>query len=460
MKPLKYLFLSLLACLTLTACGGEEEGKGDDTPKIPVNLIDQTVAEGATISPATAEITFTFSCDVTLNASAAITLNTSTVMARTDKQKLIVEVSLDPEKSYTLTVPGRAVTNVSGEANKGIVLRFKTEKASQEPLVPTVTNVATSLHNPKATDAAKRVYQLLYDNYGKKTLSGVMGEVAWGSAFYDAVAAQAGKYPAIIGFDYIHLAWSPANWIDYGNITPVETAWNNGEIPAITWHWNQKDASGNWNCDKNTFDPSKILTPGTNENTIAEADVAEMAESLKKIQDKGIAMIFRPFHEAAGDYVWGPWFWWGSKGQQVTKELWIWLHDKLTNEYGINNLIWTWTMQTSSEGKLAGVNKLIEGYPGDNYVDIVGCDLYDTSYTQKQAFDLCNKAVDGKKMVALCETGNVSVPTEGAMWSYFMGWYEWGDNGAALGLNWNKKGEWKTVLSSPLVLNRGDFNVK
>lgn len=53
-----------------------------------------------------------------------------------------------------------------------------------------------------------------------------MGEVAWSTTFSDMVAEAAGKYPAIVGFDYIHLASSPADWIDYGDITPVKEAWD------------------------------------------------------------------------------------------------------------------------------------------------------------------------------------------------------------------------------------------
>ena len=46
-----------------------------------------------------------------------------------------------------------------------------------------------------------------------------MGEVAWGTAFCDLIKNNSGKFPAIVGFDYIHLASSPSNWIDYGDIT-------------------------------------------------------------------------------------------------------------------------------------------------------------------------------------------------------------------------------------------------
>ena len=121
-------------------------------------------------------------------------------------------------------------------------------------------------------------------------------------------------------------------------------------------------------------------------------------------------------------------------------------------------------MQTSDEGKLAGLSKLRAAYPGDDCVDIVGVDLYQPSFSDQSAqFKLLTSAVEGRKMVALAETGNLMSPDKdlanGCLWSYFMGWYEWDNNGPKLGKEWNKNGEWKTVLNNPLVLNRGDYKL-
>ncbi len=64
-------------------------------------------------------------------------------------------------------------------------------------------------------------------------------------------------------------------------------------------------------------------------------------------------------------------------------------------------------------------------------------------------------------MVALTECGNLldvdKAYEAGALWSYFMGWYEL-DNGAPAFKEWNTANEWATVLNNPLVLNRGDFS--
>ena len=122
-------------------------------------------------------------------------------------------------------------------------------------------------------------------------------------------------------------------------------------------------------------------------------------------------------------------------------------------------------MQTSDAGEVADVAKLEEAYPGDEYVDIVGTDIYkDAMSDQSELFLLLQDATNGRKIVALTETGNLLDPdsqlNKNALWSFFMGWYELGADGNAAFSSWNLNGEWNTVLNNPLVLNQGDFSLK
>lgn len=470
MNRFKFYFASILSLLLITSCGGDD----DDDPRPPVvvsvNLVSSSVTEGGVVSPDIREVTFTFDCDVTASASGSATLNNQPVMFRVDAASpriLVVEVDLTPSTSYSLAVSGGTVTNATGGRNQAIVMRFST--SASEPVTPPVqdnTDIAPALINGSATPSAVKVYTMLRDNYGKKIFSGCMGEVAWGTAYSDVVAASAGKQPAIVGFDYIHLPFSPANWIDYSDITPVRKVWEAGSIPAVTWHWNVADGKGGYATSTDVpFSPSKILVDGTPEHQTAVADVAEMAASLKLLQDAGIPVLFRPFHEANGDFKWGAWFWWGKEGPEVVKQLWAWLYDRLTSDHGLNNLIWVWTVDYSYEGKLAQMSYLRDAYPGNDKVDMIGADIYEDGslWSRTDIFNALTLLADGKKMVALSECGNLPDPArakaDGALWSYFMSWYEWGDNGAAFGQTWNKKGEWKKVLADPIVLNRGDFNL-
>ena len=182
-------------------------------------------------------------------------------------------------------------------------------------------------------------------------------------------------------------------------------------------------------------------------------------------------MLWRPLHEAAGDYKWGAWFWWGNGGSEVCKKLWRYMYDCFTNEYGLNNLIWVWTAQTTYEGKLADVSYLKEWYPGDDCVDIVGADLYLAKGAGSvDQFNLVNLSVDGKKMVALSEFGNLpdldDCYQNVALWLYYMNWCAFDENGKPAlyskksdgTYNWNNSTEdWKKTLQNTLTINRGEL---
>lgn len=576
MNKIKYLFMAASLATVMVACDDDHKPDWDEPSAYEIAATSVSVTEGATVSVSTDVITVTYDHDIILNPAVAITLNGTPLeeVEIVDGNTIKAKVSLTKGKDYTFEIPARAVTapNAMNFA-PAVIVNFKAEPA---PALDK-SKIANAPVNANATAEAKRLYSFMLENYGEKQLSGAMGEVAWGTAFSDLISNAAGKYPAIVGFDYIHLASSPANWIDYGDITPVQNVWNAGSIPAVTWHWNvdmeawagetvmPDDWSGNiqltfdaeanpdaeftkalcaevsdgtvitvkikdvkagaqgsvkdkeWaglssnteyfdisgdefsvrlnqemadkvkengfiisghdytataiyvgkTCKESTgkgFVASNVLIPGTRENAVATADVAKVAGYLKLLQDAGIPVLFRPFHEAVGDFTWGHWFWWGNSGVDTTKELWKWLYNTLTNDYGLNNLIWVWTMQTSNEGQPASVAQLQSTYPGDEYVDIVGADLYEAALSDQTAkFSLVNEAIGGKKIVALSETGNLldiePQIVENCLWSYFMGWYEQDGNGPGF-ISWNKNNEWSTVLNHPSVLNRGDFSIK
>ena len=81
-------------------------------------------------------------------------------------------------------------------------------------------------------------------------------------------------------------------------------------------------------------------------------DIDAIAQQLLILQEADVPILWRPLHEASGG-----WFWWGASGAEAYKQLYILLYDKLTNEYGLNNLIWLWNGQDA------------DWYPGDEYVD-------------------------------------------------------------------------------------------
>lgn len=174
----------------------------------------------------------------------------------------------------------------------------------------------------------------------------------------------------------------------------------------------------NFYAENNAFDATNALTEGTWENNVYEADMAEIISYLTLLQDENIPVLWRPFHEAAGG-----WFWWGKDATSF-KALWIDMFTRF-QEAGLHNLIWVWTSETGDD----------DWYPGDQYVDIIGRDLYGNTADDcaTQYSTLANSY--GNKMVALSECGygdstgsTVGLISEqwnaGARWSWFMPWYD------------------------------------
>ena len=459
MKFLKYILPLGLFAVVAASCSDNVE---DDVTLTPTTASSDAIAEGSTVDLLLhRNITVNYNHPVKIADPAGITLNGKPIEGCEAKVcALTIPLDLTEGTDYTLSVADGALVRYDHPevAVGAYTLKFSTRPA---PVLD------TELTDPQATPEAKKLFAMLKEQYGKKTLSGTMGEIAWGSQYYDLITAKAGKAPAVIGFDYIHLPDSPSNWIDYNDITPVKDAWEAGAIPAITWHWkvprtNNKKAVLSFNTSK--YSPSNSLVPGNWEYDVMVKDVAEIAGYLRLLQDAGIPVIFRPFHEAAGDYSFGPWFWWGQEGVEVTKQLWDNLRDKLINEYGIHNLVWEWTVQTCDSGELAGLDKLQEAYPGNDKCDLVGVDLYkaDDLFSDFDSFYLTRELVNGKKMVALSECGKLFDPAvtfpKGETWLYFMQWYEQKENVFDI-YEYSSPEVWQQVATSPYTLNRDDVKL-
>ncbi len=266
---------------------------------------------------------------------------------------------------------------------------------------------------PDPTDHAAKLYKFLYDNYGRKIISGAMtlnsmDEINW-------LKLNTGKQPALIGLDFMHCGRGYSWYNDEQPIIDAKNYYAKNGIPAFTWHWRDPSRKTEAFYTKDTdFDISKINDESSPEYKAIIQDIDYISGLLKKLQDEGVPALFRPLHEASGG-----WFWWGAKGPEPCKKLYRLIYDRMVNHNGLKNLIWVWTSQQ---------NDTI-WYPGDDVVDILGRDIYKDGdhSSQKLEFNQLNKDVNGKKMITLSECGSFPDPDELVQdevpWSYFMPWY-------------------------------------
>ncbi len=328
---------------------------------------------------------------------------------------------------------------------------------------------------PIKSAAAEQLMQLLSDINGNKTLSGTMACVNWNISEAEWVHNHTGKWPAIAAFDFIHLPWSSAGgWIDYDNTSLLEEWHQQGGIVSICWHWNVPARSGKsgkyafyWGTDKGkedeqtTFDVTKIFDPTSSEYNIMMNDIDRVAGILLKLKEKGIPVLWRPLHEAGG-----MWFWWG-RDPDACNELWHKMYDRF-QELGVDNLVWVWT-QSSAWGK--PYSDGYRWYPGDDYVDVVGIDIYNETNAntiRTKCYDFLNE-YSPSKLVALTECGSVAEFGNqweaGAHWLWFMPWYDYAVtsdiNGAAFSQTAHGNADiswWNEAFSHDYVLTRDDVN--
>lgn len=461
---------ALALCAGFTACSDDDNDGpvwGED-PK----LVSSSVADGAVVDPSVKSVSLVYNREIVINSNGPILVNGNAVNATygDDNYTVKVPVSLAFGNTYTIEVPANGIA-VRAEARfaPAVKISFITGAAPVSPVL--------DLSNTNATEQARKVYDYLVQQNGKKILSGAMANVNNNNLFADWINSVTGKYPAITGYDFIHLQESGQNWIDYSDITPAKTQWDNNGLVTYMWHWRvptDKAAYDAKDYDKygynvpgkdvenpTEFDIREALKEGTWQNEVLLADIDKVSGYLKQLQDAGIAVLWRPLHEAAGSYKYnGAWFWWGRYGDQYTKQLWQLMYDRMVKTHGLNNLIWVWTAQYEAgfEGQMGA------SYPGNEYVDIVGTDIYaDDDASQVAAYSAINSMVGGQRLVTISETGLVQNPdkclTDGAKWSYFMIWYTYdqhqsGNTTDGFG---NTAESLRAVFNSANVINRSDL---
>ena len=234
-----------------------------------------------------------------------------------------------------------------------------------------------------------------------------------------------------MGFDFLYYG-KTASENNTEEVNTTELAidwWNKGGIVTFCWHWfapkdNLLIDDQPWNktfyTQATTFDLEKALNGEDPEGyDLLIADIDAVSAELKKLQDAGVPVLWRPLHEASGG-----WFWWGASGSDSYIELWNLMYDRMVNVNGLNNLIWVWN------GQYNDTDPVKSWYPGNDTVDIIGEDIYATKQDYSSQVDRFAKALtytNANKIITLSETGVIpdidELIKDGNMWSWFAPWY-------------------------------------
>jgi len=221
-----------------------------------------------------------------------------------------------------------------------------------------------------------------------------------------------GAYPAVYGHDFLHIAnFEDGNWYDYEKKIAHDLtvdAYNRGGVNTFAWHYFNPVSKGSFYWDQSpVLVVSRILPGGDHHDVYKNSlkEIADFAKSLIGADGKLVPFIFRPFHEFDGD-----WFWWGKA--HCTAAQYIALYQftvtYLRDELGVRNILYAWSPDRGFNSE----SQLMERYPGNNYVDIVGMDNYwdlrtgtSPSIAAGKLKILSDYAVKHNKVAALTETG-------------------------------------------------------
>ncbi len=397
-------------------------------------------------------------------------------------------------KEFTLTASVKLTTGSPHSVVLKAASSAGVDYLSVERHPDPVFNISSTPVTPGATEAAYKVLDFLKDNFGTKTISGMMisdqvfnydygnmkllkagectpadsckysdAEVAWtGQTDIAEFYNRSGHYPAIGGFDMLFAAGGrhEEGWFKgytENNLVMTEELWNKGGIPTFTWHWKVGEdtifytkANGykNAGCtegvtktaDNNTcFNYTLAFTDSTCKeiNTSSEVyqnivnDVDIVSNYFLQLQEKDIAVVWRPLHEASGG-----WFWWGVASAECYVQLYRLVFDRMVNTNGVKNLLWVWNINT--DPTYGYDYSALNGawYPGDEYVDIVAVDIYDPLLNHNSGANYYNKIISEvgtNKLIALSENGAIpdidSIAEDKAYWSYWMTWSQtWNGN--------------------------------
>ncbi len=404
-----FTFRIVLAFLVLsTSCSSTEENSKPSTTEKLKLISSNPKDESNDIDFSTEYITLSFSENIKMNQPQEITINTEQIKRTTiNLSELKLQVELSPNKHYTIIIPeGQLTGRYTDTKSQQIEINFKTKDLKESVLVTKAPSVQ-----------AQKLYEYLKSINGNKIITGTMANVSWNINEAEWVKYHTGEYPALNCFDYIHLYASPTSWINYENTQVVEDWWNNKGLVAAMWHWNVPKTEGSntyaFYTKDTYFDAEQAVIKGTDEYNIIINDLNKIADNLLLLKEKNIPVLWRPLHEASGK-----WFWWGAKGAAPTVKLWHIMFN-LFKERGLDNLIWIWTSEGDDD----------EWYPGNEYVDIIGVDMYDKKISYITSLYEKLKEKYPHKMLTLSEYGSIPNISEqwsnGAKWLWAMPWYDY-----------------------------------
>jgi mannan endo-1,4-beta-mannosidase len=327
--------------------------------------------------------------------------------------------------------PGEITLTVH-EIEGGIDLDYLCIRNNQS-IYSSRTDISPSLVNSNASAEAKELMKYLTDNFGKRIITGQYVS-DWRNIELEKIYENTLNYPAIRFGDMSQYSVNAAKPVpaEEDDVSAALKWAEKGGIVGYIWHWKAPLYENEFYSEKTDFDLTNavtdidvaLLSPQkidelyqegslTAETVLLIHDIDNVSAQLLRLKEKHVPVLWRPLHEASGD-----WFWWGSAGADSYKWLWNLLYRRQTEYHKLDNLIWIWSAQGT------------DYFVGNAAFDIASVDLYsdntdNTSYYKQ--YQWIYSLTGGQKLIALSECGTLPdmelTFRDRAVWSFFGLWY-------------------------------------
>jgi mannan endo-1,4-beta-mannosidase len=279
------------------------------------------------------------------------------------------------------------------------------------PNITTPSNFADADLNQQARNLYERLLEITQRgiSFGQQQPFGTGNDFPVTNQLEEDFFEVTGDHPAIAGFDLELIGLqSEGLFLDMfiNRFTQaVVKAHENGSIITISWHFvNPNDFNSDGSKSLNNV-VNKMLEDGEYRELFIKRleRVARLLNNLVDAQGNSIPVLFRPWHEMNGDF-----FFWGV-GFRTTEEytqLWKDTIRILSEDLNVHNLLYVYAPNLVSSS-----SEYLRNYPGDDFVDMLGVDVYDfrngifLSSALRNLQIVEDIATDKNMLFALTETG-------------------------------------------------------
>jgi mannan endo-1,4-beta-mannosidase len=247
----------------------------------------------------------------------------------------------------------------------------------------TPTTVTLTLADPDATPATKALYSNLWAIREKGWIFGHQNDLLNGRKWQYTEGGSdtrdvCGDYPGIYAVDvasFMDGRTVPLQTLDENpvKLRTIKEAYDRGMVVMACMHLNNPLTGGDsWDNSSNQV-AAEILKTGSETNLLFNSwldNLAQLAKDLKGSDGVQIPIILRPFHEHGHE-----WSWWGSTCTTAAEyvALWRYLVDGMKSR-GVHSFIYA--ISPAINNKATSESDFLIRWPGDEYVDFIGMDVY------------------------------------------------------------------------------------